>query len=105
MILALQIPWVSLEAIRAVESCLGSCGIANLAILQLGKIVEEGGSDYPWGGLGCRVKAGWRNRDWLGFKKGGKKFIKVGGDRARIGRLTQFVPQGGKFDCIHGPCV
>ncbi|GJW38893.1 putative reverse transcriptase domain-containing protein [Tanacetum coccineum] len=48
MILALQIPWVSLEAIRAVESCLGSCGIANLAILQLGKIVEEGGSDYPW---------------------------------------------------------
>ncbi|GKA41516.1 hypothetical protein Tco_0734176 [Tanacetum coccineum] len=56
MILALQIPWVSLEAIRAVESCLGSCGIANLAILQLGKIVGEGGSDYPWGGLGYRVK-------------------------------------------------
>ncbi|GKE49775.1 hypothetical protein Tco_1481033 [Tanacetum coccineum] len=56
MILALQIPWVSLEAIRAVESSLGSCGIANLAILQLGKIVGEGGSDYPWGGLGCRAK-------------------------------------------------
>ncbi|GJW34616.1 hypothetical protein Tco_0057536 [Tanacetum coccineum] len=29
MDLALQIPWVSFEAIRAVESCLGSCGIAN----------------------------------------------------------------------------
>ncbi|GKG00505.1 hypothetical protein Tco_0302195, partial [Tanacetum coccineum] len=42
MILALQIPWVSLEAIRAVESSLGSCGIANLAILQLGKIEGEG---------------------------------------------------------------
>ncbi|GJT17830.1 putative ribonuclease H-like domain-containing protein [Tanacetum coccineum] len=41
MILALQIPWVSLEAIRAVESCLGSCGIANLAILQLGIRYDE----------------------------------------------------------------
>ncbi|GJY11181.1 hypothetical protein Tco_0379366 [Tanacetum coccineum] len=75
MIMALQIPWVSLEAIRAVESSLGSCGIANLTILQLGKIVGDGGSDYPWGGLGCRVKAGWRNRDWLGFEKGGKKGV------------------------------
>ncbi|GKC14083.1 hypothetical protein Tco_1010865 [Tanacetum coccineum] len=56
MILALQIPWVSLEAIRAVESSLGSCGIANLAILQLGKIVEGEGKVYPSGGLGCRVK-------------------------------------------------
>ncbi|GKG47604.1 hypothetical protein Tco_0507089, partial [Tanacetum coccineum] len=39
-ILAFNLSWFSLEAIRAIESSLGSCGIANLAILQLRKIVE-----------------------------------------------------------------
>ncbi|GKA67588.1 hypothetical protein Tco_0767505 [Tanacetum coccineum] len=86
MILALQIPWVSLEAIRAVESSLGSCGIANLAILQLGKFSGGGGKVYPWGGLGCRVKERELTRELvLGFwdsKMAGKGVMKKkGGDR------------------------
>ncbi|GKF70877.1 hypothetical protein Tco_0203934 [Tanacetum coccineum] len=68
MILALQIPWVSLEAIRAVESSLGSCGIANLAILQLGKIVER-------------------------REEGGKKvYKKERGDRAWVWEIGNFGP-------------
>ncbi|GJS55372.1 hypothetical protein Tco_0628734 [Tanacetum coccineum] len=95
------------KALRAVESSLGSCGIANLAILQLGKIVEEGGSDYPWGGLGYRVKAGWRNRDWLGFEKGGKKGVikGLGVTDKRFGRLASLALQSDKGVCTHGPCV
>ncbi|GKD66690.1 hypothetical protein Tco_1308798, partial [Tanacetum coccineum] len=107
MILALQIPWVSLEAIRAVESSLGSCGIANLAILPLGKIVGEGGSDYPWGGLGCRVKAMRRTRDWLGFEKGGKKGVikGLGVTGCGFGEMAKLAPHGYKGVCTHGPCV
>ncbi|GJX39389.1 hypothetical protein Tco_0252692 [Tanacetum coccineum] len=51
--MALHLSWVSLEAIRAVKSCLGSCGIANLAILQLGKIVEGEDDVYPWWNWGA----------------------------------------------------
>ncbi|GJS15009.1 hypothetical protein Tco_0409481, partial [Tanacetum coccineum] len=85
MILALQIPWVSLEAIRAVESCLGSCGIANLAILQLG------------------VKEGEKTRDVvLGFEKGGKNYF--GFNKKGFGVMAKLVPQSYKDYCNVGPC-
>ncbi|GJW53925.1 hypothetical protein Tco_0098010 [Tanacetum coccineum] len=47
---ALQIPWVSLEAIQAVDIGFGRCGIANLAILQLGKVIEDVQREQ-----GCRI--------------------------------------------------
>ncbi|GJV75870.1 hypothetical protein Tco_1507454 [Tanacetum coccineum] len=44
LILALQ----SSKSISTIEIGLGGCGIANLAHLLLGKVVEEGGVDCPW---------------------------------------------------------
>ncbi|GJV83533.1 hypothetical protein Tco_1523431 [Tanacetum coccineum] len=40
--------------IRAIESCLGSCGIANLAILQLGKFSGGGGKGLSMGWFGLQ---------------------------------------------------
>ncbi|GJZ07268.1 hypothetical protein Tco_0541061 [Tanacetum coccineum] len=57
-ILAFNLSWVSLEAIRAVESCLGSCGIANLAISQLGKFSGGGGRGLTMVELGLQDKTG-----------------------------------------------
>ncbi|GJT10036.1 hypothetical protein Tco_0857078 [Tanacetum coccineum] len=39
----------------------GSCGIANLAILQLGKFMEGEGKVCPWGKLGLQGKTGLAN--------------------------------------------
>ncbi|GJS22548.1 transposase, MuDR, MULE transposase domain protein [Tanacetum coccineum] len=50
-----------LPAIRAVESCLGSCGIANLAILQLGKFSGGGGRGLTMVELGLQDKTGVAN--------------------------------------------
>ncbi|GJX27580.1 hypothetical protein Tco_0233876 [Tanacetum coccineum] len=65
--------------IRAIESCLGSCGIANLAILQLGKFSGGGGKGLSMG--------------WFGLQ--GHKFME----------LARLVLHGDMFDYIHGPCV
>ncbi|GKF23619.1 hypothetical protein Tco_0075941, partial [Tanacetum coccineum] len=83
---------------QTVDIGFGSCGIANLAILQLGKLSGGGESDYPWGGLGCRVKAMRLTREMVVGEKGGKKSYKKS-----FGDLAKQVPKGYNNHCTTRP--
>ncbi|GKE19120.1 hypothetical protein Tco_1426697 [Tanacetum coccineum] len=58
---------VLVRIIKTVEKGLGSCGIANLAILQLGKLSGGGGKGLSMGWFGLQGKSGVENPLGLGL--------------------------------------